>query len=372
MAPVVYEGLDEAGKILNAGVREWIKWIGEKSGRGEIGELSETGGVEYEEGREERVIWKPSFMLAHGQKAGLNVLQNRGNTLTLIRDVRVEWELKGAGLAKEIQKMMVKRDGKETDSVKCGEKQTKNDREGQRQRMETDSEKDGDTVTDGDKEAQRHRDHFDRGVSIEGEFSFVRAVGNFCKKSVRAGSFKGNYNFNVKQQMEMRELVERKGGKREDVTVVLEGGSQMGRLAKELDSKQGVGVLDMVRVKGKVDDGTVDDVLDELAGLSVHPDKVVIGGPTNSLVEHGEKGLRGFGSERQVRIRRGVAEKETEWVTRFHMTAKENCDVGEKRSGGSSGEDDQGSSGTIPVVRGELHHNVPETCRTLLCEPHDD
>jgi hypothetical protein len=331
VAPVVYEGLDEVGKILIAGVREWIKWIGEKSGRGEIGELSETGGVEHKEGREERVIWKPSFMLAHGQKAGLNVLQSRGNTLTLIRDVQVEWELKGAGLAKEIQKMMGKRDEKETDSVKCGEKLTNCDREGQRQRMETDSEKECETATDRDKEAQRHRDNFDRGVSIEGEFSFVRAVGNFCKKSVRAGSFKGNYNFNVKQQMEMRELVERKGGKREDVTVVLVGGSQMGRLARELDSKQGVGVLDMVRVKGKVDDGTVDDVLDELAGLSVHPDKVIIGGPTNSLVEHGEKGMRGFGPERQVRIRRGVSGKETEWVTRFHMTQPRRIAMSERR-----------------------------------------
>jgi hypothetical protein len=159
----------------------------------------------------------------------------------------------------------------------------------------------------------------------------VRAVGNFCKKSVRAGSFKGNYNFNVKQQMEMREMVERKGGKKEDVTVVLVGGSQMGRLAKELDNRQGVGVLDMVRVKGKVDDGTVDDVLDELAGLSVHPDKVVIGGPTNSLVEHGEKGLRGFGPERQVKIRRGVTGKETEWVTRFHMTQPRRIAMSERR-----------------------------------------
>jgi hypothetical protein len=331
VAPVVYEGLDEVGKILIAGVREWIKWIGEKSGRGEIGELSATGGVEIEEGREEKVIWKPSFMLAHGQKAGLNVLQSRGNTLTLIRDVRVEWELKGAGLAKEIQKMMGKRDEKVSDSVKGGEKMTEGDKERQEQQMATDSEKEGETSTDSDKEAQRHKDNFDRGVSIEGEFSFVRAVGNFCKKSVRAGSFKGNYNFNVKQQMEMRELVEQKGGKREDVTVVLVGGSQMGRLAKELGSKQGVGVLDMVRVKGKVDDGTVDDVLDELAGLSVHPDKVIIGGPTNSLVEHGEKGMRGFGPERQVRIRRGVSGKETEWVTRFHMTQPRRIAMSERR-----------------------------------------
>ncbi len=109
VAPVVNDGIDDVGKTLIAGVREWIKCIGEKSGRGEIGELSETGGREFEEGREERLIWKPSFMLAHGQKAGLGVLKNRGNTFTLIRDERVEWELKRAGLAKEIQKMVEKK-----------------------------------------------------------------------------------------------------------------------------------------------------------------------------------------------------------------------------------------------------------------------
>jgi hypothetical protein len=52
-------------------------------------------------------------------------------------------------------------------------------------------------------EADKKRDSFDRGVLIKGEFAFVRAVGNFCKSSVQAGRFKGNYNFNVKEQMEM-------------------------------------------------------------------------------------------------------------------------------------------------------------------------
>jgi hypothetical protein len=45
---------------------------------------------------------------------------------------------------------------------------------------------------------QRKRDSFDGGVSIEGEFAFVRAVGEFCKKGVRAGRYRGNYNFNLK------------------------------------------------------------------------------------------------------------------------------------------------------------------------------
>ncbi len=113
VAPMVFDGIDDVGKTLIAGVREWIKWIGKKSGRNEIGELSETGGREVEEGGNERVIWRPTFMLAHGQKAGLGVLQNRGNTWTLIRDERVEWELTRAGLAKEIQKMVDRKVGTE-------------------------------------------------------------------------------------------------------------------------------------------------------------------------------------------------------------------------------------------------------------------
>jgi hypothetical protein len=281
VAPVVFDGIDDVGKTLIAGVREWIKWIGDKRRRVEIGELSETGGREVEEGGEERVIWKPTFMLAHGQKAGLGVLNNRGNTLTLIRDERVEWELKRAGIAKEIQKMVDEKVGTEQNRTEQG------------RYMDVDQEKGEGEDNDGD--GQGKRDSFDRGVSIEGEFSFVRAIGNFCRASVRAGSFKGNYKFNVKQQMEMREFVERKGKKLEDVTVVMMGGSQMGQLARELDSRQGVDVVGMVRVKGRVDDKAVEIALNELAGLGIQPEKVLIGGPTNSLVEHGVGGMRGLG-----------------------------------------------------------------------------
>jgi hypothetical protein len=62
----------------------------------------------------------------------------------------------------------------------------------------------------------------------------VRAVGNFCKTNVRSGNFKGNYNFNIKTQMEMRDFVERRGDKKELVSMVFVGGSQTGRLAKEI------------------------------------------------------------------------------------------------------------------------------------------
>jgi hypothetical protein len=81
-------------------------------------------------------------------------------------------------------------------------------------------------------------------VSIEGEFAFVRAVGNFCKSSVRAERFKGNYNFNVKEQIEMREVVERKGESRESVSVAFigGGGGQIGRLARDMAREEGSGI----------------------------------------------------------------------------------------------------------------------------------
>jgi hypothetical protein len=95
------------------GVREWIKWIGEKTGRDEVGELSETGGRETDDGVGMTVIWRPAFMAAHGKQSGLSVLKDRGNTLTLVRDGRVEWTLKQAGLAKEIQRLTTR--GKRTE-----------------------------------------------------------------------------------------------------------------------------------------------------------------------------------------------------------------------------------------------------------------
>jgi hypothetical protein len=159
----------------------------------DIGELSETGGRELEQGEGVRIIWKPSFMIAHGRKEGFESLKGRGNTLTLLRLDRVEWELKKAGTAKEIQRLLEAKKGKESRGgadVSMGE--------GERQRDEVGEE-------------QTKRDGFERGVSIEAEFAFVKAVGNFCRESVHSGNFKGNYNFNIKQQMEMRDFIERKG-----------------------------------------------------------------------------------------------------------------------------------------------------------------
>ncbi len=42
------------------------------------------------------------------------------------------------------------------------------------------------------------------GVSMEGEFVFSRAVGEFLREEVREGTFKGNYVLNLKEQLRMR------------------------------------------------------------------------------------------------------------------------------------------------------------------------
>jgi hypothetical protein len=223
VAPVVFEGLDDTGKALIQGVRKWIKWAGEKSGREEICALSETGGRETEDDEEQTVIWRVTFMIAHGRQAGTNVLRERGNTLTLLREGRVEWKLKKAGLAREIQRLTGGDGNRQKDVTEMeGMEDT------------TDMRRQHKEVND----MQRKRDSFERGVSIEGEFAFVRAVGEFCKKGVRAGRYRGNYNFNLKRQMEVREMIERKSERREDVSVVFVGGEPIG-MAGQGDFQRG-------------------------------------------------------------------------------------------------------------------------------------
>ncbi len=46
VVPVCFEGLDKTGQDLLGGLRMWVNWIGEKGGRSEIKELSNTVGRE--------------------------------------------------------------------------------------------------------------------------------------------------------------------------------------------------------------------------------------------------------------------------------------------------------------------------------------
>jgi hypothetical protein len=46
-------------------------------------------------------------------------------------------------------------------------------------------------------EEERERGDFGKGISVEGEFAFTRALGEFCRKAVAEGHYKGNYRFNL-------------------------------------------------------------------------------------------------------------------------------------------------------------------------------
>ncbi len=212
--PVIFGGLDDIGRELLGGVREWLCWIAKKSGREEFVKLSKTGGREAEEwrGDEKVVFWRPSFMLMHGRQNGMDVLLTRGNTLTLIRGERTETVFKKALPASEIGRM-----------------------------KGSTSERD---------EEKRKRGDFGNGISIEGEFAFTKAVGNFCKVAVSRGRFKGNYRFNLKEQMRQRAGMGMRNV--EDASMVILGGSQMGRMKDEIvELKDGLRVEKMVRMQGE-------------------------------------------------------------------------------------------------------------------------
>jgi hypothetical protein len=91
--------------------------------------------------------------------------------------------------------------------------------------------------TEGNDE-QTARETFDKGISVEAEFAFTKAVGSFCRESAREGRFRGNYRFNLKEQMEQKSKLTTMGqqttANREPVRVLLIGGSQMGRIGTEI------------------------------------------------------------------------------------------------------------------------------------------
>ncbi len=114
------------------------------------------------------VFWKPSFVMLHGRKNGLDVIVPRGNVLTGLSDERKEVVFGRVLPAREIERM-------KSVNAECREKDQEMDEEGEKER--------------GD---------FSKGVSVEGEFAFTKAVGEFRRGAVRAGRYKGNYCFNLK------------------------------------------------------------------------------------------------------------------------------------------------------------------------------
>jgi len=46
------------------------------------------------------------------------------------------------------------------------------------------------------------RESFDKGVSVEVEYAFTKAIGEFCREAVKEGAFRGGYRMNLKEQIE--------------------------------------------------------------------------------------------------------------------------------------------------------------------------
>ncbi len=129
-----------------------------------------------------------------------------------------------------------------------------------------------------------------------------KAVGEFCKEAVKEGSFKGGYRMNVKEQMEERMgKIWSEGGR---VKAVMVGGSQIGRLGTEVEQKgkEAVEVEGWVKVKGRLDREEMERVVEKVLETGKMADKVIVGGPGNSLFSHGSGEKRGFCPERTVKV----------------------------------------------------------------------
>jgi hypothetical protein len=166
---------------------------------------------------------------------------------------------------------------------------------------------------------------------VEAEFAFTKAVGNFCSVAKKEGNYAGTTRLNLKEQMEQRARVERRAG--EEVKVVLMGGSQICRLKEGLRewSNGGVRVVGVVRIMGELTDKEADRALNELAGIHERPDKVVVGGLTNSLMTHGKGNDKGFRPERTMVVRKDTVTGVQEWVTWYHMTDPKRISMVDRR-----------------------------------------
>ena len=86
------------------------------------------------------------------------------------------------------------------------------------------------------------RSSFERGVSVEAEYAFTNAVSRYTREAVKEGSYRRIAVGNIKEQLLARARLEEKGNGRSSVLLV--GGSQMGRIAGEMERIGG----DVIRV----------------------------------------------------------------------------------------------------------------------------
>jgi hypothetical protein len=209
-----------------------------------VAKLGGTCGRDQEDEEGGTYIWKPTFCLR------MKDAVTSKDKLTVISDERIETCVHAAVEPKELERLRSK---------------------GRVGQMETDS------VDENSLCSEKH------GISVEGEFAFGKAVGEFLREEVRSGTFKGNYLLNLKEQLRLRSLRES-----EDMTkmrVLLVGASQMARLGEELMTmRSDLDVVGCLRMEGENTARKNMEMLHELEKKVGEMDMVVIGGPTNSLV----------------------------------------------------------------------------------------
>ena len=176
--PVVYEGIDSMGGELLGGCKNWIEWISTQKGRESVAELAKTGGLEYSWGRSSRIIYRPSFisMTNRGWVEGDREWRIKGNRVDYVRGDRKEVIIRHLMPSEEIGKMMQEK-GKESEE---------------------------------ESEEAVKRKSFERGPSVESEFTFTKAVTGYSKLAIKEGSFKGRQIGNVKEQLAARARLEEK------------------------------------------------------------------------------------------------------------------------------------------------------------------
>ena len=110
---------------------------------------------------------------------------------------------------------------------------------------------------------------------------------------------------NIKEQLLARARLEEKGSGK--VSILMVGGSQMGRIAGEMERIGGdvVRVHNLQKIPGEWTTEKLEKLKERVMEDEFVPDKVVIGGPSNSTIRHGPQRHRGFGAETVWRIEGG-------------------------------------------------------------------
>jgi hypothetical protein len=80
-----------------------------------------------------------------------------------------------------------------------------------------------------------------------------------------------------------------------------------------------------------LDEKELKRVLEEVGKREEHPDKIVVGGPGNSLIRHGEKEDRGFCPERTVTVEKGSGGEVRRLRVGYHLTEPAKVTMGERR-----------------------------------------